>query len=218
MQSRAVNRKVWQLRRQWYIVRENMYLASFMSQCQESSPLNVSRFWILIHGNCWSHSKKRWKCAPPTIHVPQLQIGHVAAKRASATITCYQSQIAVMNAQRKMASLSHFLASCWMARFELVLKMKMLMFNWSCWIFTTDSRGMNQVSQVPQMNVLTNAENTCWRWRPLRVQLSLPLWQKKLLEALVSVVRQDRMDGVDFNVEEMDVVEIKGSTCRWLGG
>ena len=28
----------------------------------------------------------------------------------------------------------------------------------------------------------------------------------EFLEALVSVVRQDRMDAVDFNVEEMDVV------------
>ena len=101
MQSRAINRKVWQLRWQWCIVRENTYLASFISQCQESSPLNVSRFWILIHRNCWSHSKMQSKCAPPTIHVPPLQIGHVAAKRASAMITCYESQITVMNAQKK---------------------------------------------------------------------------------------------------------------------
>ena len=101
MQSRAINRKVWQLRWQWCIVRENTYLASFISQCQESSPLHVSRFWILIHRNCWSHSKMQSKCAPPTIHGPPLQIGHVAAKRASATITCYESQITVMNAQKK---------------------------------------------------------------------------------------------------------------------
>lgn len=45
-----------------------------------------------------------------------------------------------------MGSLSHFLTSCWMAWFELVLKMKMLMFNWSCWIFTTDSRGKSSLS------------------------------------------------------------------------
>lgn len=38
----------------------------------------------------------------------------------------------------------------------------------------------------------------------------------EFLEALVSVVRQDRMDGVDFNVEEMDVVG--RSKVRHVGG
>ena len=39
---------------------------------------------------------------------------------------------------------------------------------------------------------------------------------REFLEALVSVVRQDRMDGVDFNVEEMDVVG--RSKVRHVGG
>ena len=53
-----------------------------------------------------------------------------------------------------------------------------------------------------------------------------PLWSvvievakficREFLEALVSVVRQDRMDGVDFNVEEMDVVG--RSKVRHVGG